>query len=191
MAGGSTTNYFHHADDRLWKEELPSLGFIFVCEYDNTGSLVQEWDEFQSLTRYEYDAENRLTKISRRRARRRRTRMRRAARGSARVPPRRRTTGSTSTVRADTSTPRRSTTRRGRARPATRRDPASTSPSGCSEAVRTTATSATPSAPSRGSRTRPRPSSARTGTRRWASSIASRDPGVGRPRCEDAQVREH
>src|SRR6266545_2584386 len=64
MAGGSTTNYFHDVDDRLWEEEIPSLGFTLVYEYDNNGNLVRERDEFQSLTQYEYDAENRLTKIT-------------------------------------------------------------------------------------------------------------------------------
>ncbi len=36
----SRGHYFHDADDRLW-EQIPSIGFTFICEYDSNRNFVR------------------------------------------------------------------------------------------------------------------------------------------------------
>ncbi len=60
-SGSLTITYYHDADDRLYKETLGPFEFLYF--YDNNGNLVAEYDELMNPTNYEYDYENRLTKI--------------------------------------------------------------------------------------------------------------------------------
>ncbi len=60
-SGSLTITYYHDADDRLYKETLGPFEFRYF--YDNNGNLVTEYDELMNPTNYEYDYENRLTKI--------------------------------------------------------------------------------------------------------------------------------
>jgi RHS repeat-associated protein len=67
QAGSSKTNYVYDLDDRLVRAEYNCPGthcFIITYEHDGNGNVLAVKDEAGSTTRYEYDPENRLTKIT-------------------------------------------------------------------------------------------------------------------------------